>query len=39
MTSIFSAVLAMAGLGMILSIVLGLAAKVFYVYEIGRAHV
>ncbi len=32
MTSILTAVAAMAGLGMILSIVLGLAAKVFYVY-------
>jgi len=32
MTSILSAVLAMAGLGMVLSIVLGVAAKVFYVY-------
>jgi Na+-translocating ferredoxin:NAD+ oxidoreductase RNF subunit RnfB len=32
MTPILSAVLAMAGLGMILSIVLGVAAKVFYVY-------
>ena len=32
MTSILTAVAAMAGLGMVLSIVLGLAAKVFYVY-------
>ena len=31
-TSILSAVLALAGLGMVLSLVLGLAAKVFYVY-------
>ncbi len=32
MTSFLSAVLAMAGLGMVLSIVLGVAAKVFYVF-------
>jgi len=31
-SSILSAVLALAGLGMILSLILGLAAKVFYVY-------